>query len=41
MQAELDIGAGVSQLYFNSADGIESGGVVGGELIVGGHVFLG
>ena len=41
VEAELEVGAGVGELDFDRADGIECGGVIGGEFVVGGHVFFG
>ena len=41
VEAELEVGAGVGELDFDGADGIECGGVIGGEFVVGGHVFFG
>src|SRR5690242_17083053 len=41
VQPELEIGAGMRELNFYYADWIERGGVLGGELVVGGHFFFG
>ena len=40
VEPELEVGAGVGELDLDRADGIEGGGVVGGEFVVGGQVFF-